>query len=260
MDDARQGELGRKVIFLSPRPPIAQELIGVVGREQYEVYEVHDPERLLAVLELPEFRDAVLFADIDTGLRPWEWEIYIGRLRQSAATRGVYVGVLSDKTDPAVMNRYLMEFGVQGGFIHPGAPAEMARHVLDALEAAGARGQRRYVRVSCATAGATVSVRVDTHRHGGVLRDLSVAGMACVLDRDPGIGPRTRLDEIEIRLGQRAVVLDGTVAGIRQENALRIHAVLFGPTGERGEELAELLRDIRQINMARLLQSVGRAG
>ena len=261
MDTSEQVKLGRKVIFLHPRPSIADGLVRVVAREQYEAFVVADHERLVHVLVLPEFRDAILFIDIDQAMCAEDWVDYVRLLRESPATRGVHVGILSDGTDEKLANRYLMDLGVQGGFIQTGlGEAEMTRVVLSTLQATGARGQRRYVRASCGLAGASVNLKVEDKIIGGVLYDVSVAGMSCILDSDPGLRRNMPLDEIELKLKGSVLTIDGTVAGMRQCNAQRIHAILFSrPKAELlGDRISGLVRECLQTRMARLLDSAGR--
>ena len=258
MAEDEQAGKGRRVIFLYPHSVISDQLVQTVASQEYEVYLVKDHERLPPVLERPEFRNALLFANIDEVLDAGQWETYVRRIRESPATRDVHVGILSYNEDSALAAKYLMDIGVQAGFVRLKLGlAESTRIVLATLEATEAKGQRKYVRADCTgILNASLNVRVRGRLYSGQLRDMSAAGMACVFDRDPGFGPNTMTADFQLKLRGAIVMLPGTVAGMREVNAQRIYVILFTqPHPEHVKErIFRFIHECLQTQMKRLLE------
>jgi len=250
---------GRKVIFLYPHSVVADGLIAAIAEREYEVHRVHNHEKLRRVLGRPEPRNALLFVNIDDELAEPEWEKYIRGLRESPETRDVHIGILSYNEDAALAGKYLMQIGVQAGYIRLKLGLEEStRIILATLAATEARGQRKHVRADC---NGILNVSLNA-KHGertwrGELRDLSVAGMACLFDTDPGLAPETRLGGIQLNLRGTLVMVDGTVKGSRQANSRKIYVVLFDEPlpAHVHERLIHFIHDCLQIQLDRLMDS-----
>jgi hypothetical protein len=259
MPDSVPTDRGRKVIFLHPHSVVSDPLVQAVAQQEYEVYLVKDHIGLKRVLGLPEFHNALLFTNIDEELSESEWKDYVRDLRKSPATSHVHIGVLSYNEDAALAATYLMDIGVQGGFIKLKLGiAESTRIIFSTLEATEARGQRRNVRVSCADIlGVFFSVKVRGTLHRGRLLDASSAGIACVFDTDPRLEQGTSLPDIQLKLKASVVMVAGTVAGTREANAGRVYVILFAqPLREQVKErIFRFIHECLQARMKRLLDT-----
>lgn len=169
---------GRKVFFLYPHA-IIRDLIKDIIRNEYEVYIVEDHERLKALLG--RYKTAIVFINIEERLKEEEWETYIRDLLANPTTQGIGIGVLTyfDR-GKALTERYLMELGVNCGFIRLKTDLAKCKDIiLRTLEANEARGKRRFVRGMTNPRLDTFNAVVGTSRYSGKVLDVSIAGMAC---------------------------------------------------------------------------------
>ena len=185
---------GRKVFLLNPPSVVQDELIGIVLAAEYEVYLVHDPERSLAVFR--RFPDAIVFVNIDSQLKDGTWEAYVQQLMGI----GNAVGVLSYNTNRELAERYLMEIGVQCGFIALKlGMKESARTMLRVLEANEARGRRKYVRVQPPPdARVEFNVQLAAGAESGTILDISSVGMAIRFSRPVKLESKSLLSDIQL--------------------------------------------------------------
>ncbi|HEQ72480.1 MAG TPA: hypothetical protein ENN69_08325 [Spirochaetia bacterium] len=169
---------GRKVFFLYPHT-IIRDLIKEIVRNEYEVYMIEDHIRLKSLLV--KYRNPIVFLNIEERLKEEEWEQYIKEILSDPATRKIGIGVLTyfDRSK-ALTERYLMELGVNCGFIRLKTSLEKCKDIiLRTLEANEARGKRRFVRGICNPKIDSFNVVIGGTRYNGTMLDVSIAGMAC---------------------------------------------------------------------------------
>jgi hypothetical protein len=258
MAGAAESSRGRKVIFLHPHSVIVDQLVQTVAALEYEAYLVKDHVGLKRVLALPDFQNALLFVNIDEELSERDWKDYVRGLRESPATSHVQIGILSYNVDAALSGAYLMEIGVQCGFVKLRVGvAESTRIVLATLVATEAKGQRKYVRASCTgILSVGFNAKVGGTVAGGRILDISSVGMACVFDTDPKLKPETALPDTQLKLKGSIAMVGATVAGTRQAGADRVYVVLFAqplPEGVK-ERIYRFIRECLQAQMKRLLE------
>lgn len=261
MAEVAPASRGRKVIFLYPHSVIADQLVQIIASQEYEVYLVKDHVKLKPILALPGLSNALLFVNIDEGLNEAGWQEYVRGIRDAPATREVHIGIMSYNEDSALAAKYLMDIGVQAGFIRVKLGlSESTRIVLATLEATEAKGQRKYVRADCAPfLNATLNVKVRGDFHVGQLRDISSVGMACVFDKDPGFGVNALIDDIQLKLKGAIAKVSGTVVGVRKLDAQRVYVIMFSqPHPEQvRERLFRFIHECLQATMRRLLDTGG---
>ncbi len=254
---------GRKVVFLYPHSVVADELIAAVAEKEYEVHRVHDHQKLRRVLELPALANSLLFINIDEELPESEWEHYVRSLRETPGTRDVQIGILSYNEEPALAAKYLMDIGVQAGYIKLKlGVAESTRIILATLAATEAKGLRQHVRADCSgILNVSLNIRHAEKIWRGALRDISVAGMACTFDPDPGLKQQATLSSVQLNLRGSIVVVGGTVAGIRPADTRRIYVVLFDQPhpAHVKERLLRFIHEALQFQLERLMET-GRPG
>lgn len=213
---------GRKVFLLNPPSVVQEELIDIVLAAEYEVYLLHDAARALNVFQ--RFPESVVFVNVDSPLKDEDWEQYVSQLMEL----GISVGVLSYNSDRALAEKYLMEIGVQCGFIALKLGLqESARTMLRVLEANEARGRRKYVRAQPPT-DSRVGFNVDLPNGSvsGEILDISSVGMAVRFNSPVDLKPNSLLSDIQLKLKATLVRTDGVVLGARDDDR-SVYVVLF---------------------------------
>jgi hypothetical protein len=221
-------EFGKKVFFLYPPSVVTEELVWEVVRNEYEVYMLKDHQRLRKLL--PRYDDSILFVNIDAGLSEERWEAYVREIAESSDTANVRIGILTYNKNEELARKYLMDIGVQAGFVTLSLGLEeSAGIVLRMLEANEARGRRRYVRARIDDPkAATFNVKIHDMLCNGVVHDISSVGMACSFEPDMEVPVRSYLTDIQLRLRGQAVKVSGVVSGVRAGDK-HVHVVMFDP-------------------------------
>ena len=233
-DDA--GDLGRKVFFLYPPPVIREGLVELIARNEYEVYLIE--EHLRCPQLLAQHPGAILFINLDSGLAEPEWEQFVRGMISHPPAEDVRIGLLTRRNDDALAEKYLIEIGVQCGFVALKLEVEQsAKILLKTLEAAEAKGKRKHVRAPAGEA-ATFNVQNGTSANGKVL-DISAAGMACQFDAEVNFKVGYEFGDLQLILRGVRTSTRAHVIAVRQgdaKNAVRTYVLLFDHRshGQRG--------------------------
>lgn len=217
---------GRKVFLLNPPSVVGEDLIHAILAAEYELYVVKDPKRALRVFR--RFPDSIVFLNIDSEMSEPEWEQYVRRLLDDKIFADLRVGILSYNSDSGLIEKYLMQIGVQCGFVRLKLGAqESTKIMLRMLEANEARGRRRYVRARTAEDRKVgFNVEVGGHRYEGRILDISSVGMAVRFSEAVSFEPKSSLPGIQLRLRATLVRVDGVLLG-RREDDRSIYVIIF---------------------------------
>lgn len=209
---------GRKVFLLNPPSVVGEELIHAILAAEYELYVINDPKRAMRVFR--RFPDSIVFVNIDSEMSEPEWEQYVRRLLDGQTFTDLRVGILSYNSDPELVEKYLMQIGVQCGFVRLKLGAqESTKIMLQMLEANEARGRRRYVRARTAEDPKVgFNVEVGGHRYEGRILDISSVGMAVRFSEVAHFEPKSSLPGIQLRLRAALVRVDGVLIGQREDD------------------------------------------
>jgi hypothetical protein len=217
---------GKKVFLLNPPSVVQDELIGIILAAEYEVYLLYDADRALKAFT--EYPNSIVFVNIDSGSKNTNWERYVEELIKDNKYGDLKVGVLSYNNDRALVERYLRKIGVQCGYVALKLGVkESAKIILRTLEANGARGRRKYVRVRTGE-DPRVAFNVDlpTGQASGRILDISSVGMAVQFNSQVKVQPKSLLSGIQLKLRATLVRSDGIVLGKREDDAT-IYVILF---------------------------------
>jgi hypothetical protein len=253
---AENGAFGKRVFFLYP-PPVLNDVVEELARQEFEVYLARDPKKVKRALK--EFPESILFINLDEGLSEPEWAAYVQELRADPATASVGVGIVCMNEDKALQAKYLMELQVPCGFVvlKIGA-AKTAEILAKTLEANEARGRRRFVRALCAPGAALCVVEQDGETLRGELSDLSSAGMALRFEGGKSLRPGTMLRSLQLSVKGARVLADGFVAARHEGEDSSAHVVMFDPKSlddSRRDKLRSLVCKINQGAMDRLFET-----
>jgi hypothetical protein len=222
-------ELGKKVFFLYPPSVVTEELVWEVVKNEYEVYLLKDHKGLKQLL--PKYNDAIVFINIDAGRPEEKWEEYVREIAADPRTKDVRIGVLTYNKNEELARKYLMDLGVQAGFVTLSLGLEESSGiVLRMLEANEARGRRRYVRAQVLDRGvASFNATINGTMQTGFVRDISSVGMACYFEPDTAVPVRTYLRDLQLRLRGQAVTVSGVVSGSRRMEDHTAYVIMFDP-------------------------------
>ena len=218
--------MSKKVFFLYPHSVIQQGLVQELVANEYAVYLVKDHRKFRAVVK--QFNEPIVFFNIDEGLNAEEWQQYIGGMI-NASDNSAMAGVLTYNEDKDLAQNYLMELGVQCGFIKLKLGLDQSRSIiLKTLEANEARGRRKYLRIDCWQRQYTeLNVKLGEKLCGGKIRDISSVGMAFVFDAPQALNRNTMLNDIQLKLKGKITRISGPVIGSRETPEGVLFVVLF---------------------------------
>jgi hypothetical protein len=225
MSDAGDA-FGKKVIFLYP-PSVLDDVVDTLSQHEFEVYTSKDHEKLSAYLA--KRPGALVFVNIDMGMKEGEWEAWLAR--RVKAPGGTGYGIVTYNDNKGLAQKYLMEIGVSCGFIVLKiGVAKTIEIVLKTLEANEARGKRRYVRSAPWPANAEYNVNVNGSMVRGPIIDISCVGMTL---RFSGCTPPkagAKLDDIQLSLHGTRLKMDAVVYGTRKaDGGEPLHILIFNP-------------------------------
>jgi hypothetical protein len=223
-------DLGRKVFFLYPPSVIRDELIRRLLDQEYEVYMLKDIKVIDKLVR--KYPDAICFANIDSGLDEAQWEEWIRKTVSDPVLGRLGIGIVTYNQDEALQKKYLMDIGIQCGFVKLKLGLEESTKILLATLAANeAKGRRKYVRANCVhDAISGINVREGPIQATGKLRDISVIGFSCVLDPDPEFRKNTVLHDIQLKLRATLVRTQAVILGSRQEGDRTVYVMIFPPS------------------------------
>jgi hypothetical protein len=257
MDDenTKDATMGRKIFFLYPSLIMVQGVIEELIQQEYEIYIVRNHKKLQGALKI--FPGSILFANIDEGMPVEDWEVWIQGIMQDPATANVQIGILTATANETLEEKYTNQVQVQCGFI------VVKNNILSAfqrfhsiLQSLDARGQRKYIRVSLEGITTKIKFPYNGLLIKGTIKDISVVGLSCSFDEDPGLEKNALCHHMQIKLGIDLFKAEGVVFGSRGEKSSKVYVLLF--TQRTGSDVRTRIRkfnqSILQSRMSVLLQ------
>lgn len=220
---------GRRVLFVDPPSVIQDQMIHFLVAAQYEAGIVGDPRRVIPVLR--KYPRSIVYFNVDSRFPAQALEQVVRGVIDTQESHGAEVGILSYNENREAAQKYLMEYGASGGYItlHLGFE-KSARVIVRALEAAEARGERKFVRVKAPVGKASLNINTGQDPVHGEILDLSEAGIACRLRGDYGVG--TYFQDIQLRLWGSLAKVSGTIRGNRESPHGRVSVIMLDPISD----------------------------
>jgi len=244
-DIEKKGAFGRKVFFLNP-PPVIGEIATALAEAEFEVYSTRDHAKLARLLRKEP--ECLTFVNIDEGDDEGLWRRWIKSIRDDEASRGAAFGVITMLDDEDKRSYYLMDLGIECGFVvvKIGA-AKTTEILLRMLEANEARGRRRYVRAACPPNTTDFSCALDDGVKRGWIKDMSSVGMSAAFVGSSSPRPGTRLKDLQLNLKGIRVILNGVVVGNHEAPGIgTISVIMFEPASINEDKRAKLRTFIRK--------------
>lgn len=242
-----ESDLGKKVFFLYPPSVIRDELIGRLLDQEYEVYMLKDIKMIEALL--PRHNDSLVFVNIDAGLSEPEWEEWIRKKLADPKLAKIGIGIVSYNTDEKLQKKYLMDIGIQCGFIKLKLGLDESTKILLAtLKANEGKGRRKYVRANCSKdALSGINLREGPIQTTGRLLDMSIVGFSCILNPDPGFAKNRVLHDVQLRLRASLLRTKVVIFGSRSHEGQTVYVMLF--TEPHNQAAREKIRNFIQLTL-----------
>lgn len=215
---------GRKVLFIDPPSVIEDQMIQFLITAQYEAAVVKDVEKIRPLLR--KYPDSILYFNLDSRTGKSTQESIMTELLSAQEQHNYVVGILSYDKNEELAEKYLMEMGATGGYITLDLGFKKSAQILmRVLDAAEAKGSRKFVRVTVPNGKGELNIETGTDKYQGDIIDISIAGMACSFNGSFSKG--SYLKSIQLRLWGQLVTLSGTVAGSRETSSGPVWVVMF---------------------------------
>jgi len=213
---------GKKVFILYPQSVIQEEMLHLLVAAEYEVALLRDTHQTLRVLE--KYPDSILFVNIEAALEEAQWERFIRNILSTEKTRDVRIGILAYNADPELTKKYLMDIGIQCGYVTLKLGLkESLKIIVKALEANEARGRRKFVRAICGPEDkAAFNVKYGSGYLTGTIIDISSVGMACSFDTSHRLKPGVKLEDIQLKLKAVLCRVSGELVGVQKDKEERV--------------------------------------
>jgi hypothetical protein len=228
MDENSQAELlGKKIFFLYPSAFIRNEIAAELTQQEYEVYTAGSHEALRRVLK--HYPGSIVFANIDEGMNEKDWETWIRGVTEDPGLNQIKISILSSSGDENLRRKYINSIRVNAGFtvIKPDLNASI-KPITEILKAVDARGRRKYIRAAIDNeTNTTVNFPLNGTYVNGVIKDISVVGLSCAFDEDPGLEKNALFQNVQVKLQSALLKVEGIIFGSRMDGLSKIYVVLF---------------------------------
>jgi len=225
--DGKADIVGKKIFFLYPTVVVQTRVITELVQQEYEVYIAKNKDKLKKVLG--KNPDSIVFVDINEHMPEKEWDIWITGFLESPDTKNIPLGIVTSNDDEQIKRKYLLVAKLPCGYTVLKYDLEKATvHILAVLQAINAKGRRKYIRATTEREGnTTINLPVNGTFINGQIKDISVVGISCTLEDNPGLPKNTLLKDIQIKLQTSLLKVEGIVFGSRTEGMETIYVILF---------------------------------
>lgn len=249
---------GKKVFFLNP-PAVFSEVLPVLIEAEYEIYATRDHAKLGRYLRRNP--DCLVFVNIDEGDDEKVWRTWIRSIKDDEASAATRFGIITMMADDAKKQTYIMDIGIECGFIVVKTGAAKATEViLRMLEANEAKGRRKYVRTICPEESADFTCKTGAGLLRGPLKDLSSAGMATGFSEGLAPGAGTRLKDLQLNLKGARVIVNGVIIGGRDDDLKGpTRVIMFEPSSLNDDKRNKLRNFVRKLLQSKMEQELAQA-
>ena len=220
--------IGKKVFFLYPTVAVQNRIIPELVQQEYEVYVAKNKEKIKKALS--KYPDSIVLVDINEQMSESEWDIWITGLMDAPDTKDVSIGVVTTNDDEQIMRKFVLALKIPCGYTVVGHDIEkVISQIIASLQTVNAKGRRKYIRaiIEKGDANSTINLPVNGNFVNGVIRDISVVGISCMLEGNPEIPKNTLFKNIQIRLQTNLLKVEGILFGTRVEGEETIYVILF---------------------------------
>jgi len=217
--------VGRKVFFLYPTVQMQNIIMDELTQQEFEIYTAKDAARLTPVLK--KYNDSIVYVNLDDNTFKSELEKWIEVAR--SAVPNVKIGVFSSSTDEEYKKKYSNKSYIECGMINLKLDMNRAaQKISETLESMNVKGRRKYLRASTEReTTATINLPHDGNFIKGSIKDVSVVGISCTFDNNPGLKNKSLYKDIQIRLQSMLLKAEAVVFGSRNDSGNTIYVLIF---------------------------------
>lgn len=245
----RKELFGKKVFFLNP-PGVIGDVANALAEAEFEVYSTRDHAKLARFLRKEP--ECLTFVNIDEGDDENVWRSWIKSIKEDEASARAAFGIITMLDDEDKRSYYLMDLGVECGFVVVKiGVAKTTEILLRMLEANEARGRRRYVRAACPPDSTELTCPTDEGVLRGWIKDLSSVGMSVAFTGSASPRQGSRLRDMQLNLKGVRVILNGVVIGSHEAPGIgTISVIMFEPASVNDDKRAKLRAFIKRTLQA----------
>ncbi len=203
--------IGKKLFFLYPPEKFNNKIIMEMVGNGYEIYIMKDHINILKILK--KYNNSFLFINIDKILNEVQWEEYIKDIIFNPATKEIKIGIISDKEDKAIKQKYLLNLNIPCGFIKLTENFKNNLIILNTIiESNEIRPRRQYIRVNIEKEQhSKFDIKVDNTIYTGNIIDLSIAGLRCIFSASTRFVIDKEIENINLDLAGTFINLKGKI-------------------------------------------------
>ncbi|MBQ0052289.1 MAG: hypothetical protein KBT11_09555 [Treponema sp.] len=138
---------GRKVFFVCPSFSIESTVISRLRTMEYECYVVDDYRKAKNLMLV--YKESIFYISPDSQLTRDGWKNFIKSVTDDSVFDGTDIGVISENLAPAKQEDFAKDLKLNAGFFAMLGTEKTLQEVVKSLDKLGAKGLRKYVRVSC---------------------------------------------------------------------------------------------------------------
>jgi hypothetical protein len=196
--------------------------------------------------------------NIDEGNDENVWRDWIKSIKKTAICARTRFGVITMLANDARMNSYLLDGGIECGYIVVKIGAARTTEILlKMLEANEARGRRRYVRAGCPAGSAEMICKENHDLVRASILDISIVGMAAVFIEGPVPQQGSRLKEMQLNLKGARIIINGVIIGGREDPlGGSIRAIMFEPESMNDDKRHKLRTFIGKLLQGRMNEAL----
>ena len=211
--------MSKKIFFVYP-VGVVYDLLKDLLKNGYEVYVIKEHQKLIPLLE--KFPSSIVYLNIFEKMNEEEWEEFIKKILDNENINNIQMGICTYRTneDEELSTKYLMEFGLTGGYINLHINYKKSLEmVLKILEATEARGRRKYVRAKPYEEDNNTYIMAEHEgkQTRGKIKDLSVYAFAVEFEKHFFVKNQI-LRNVLVKLRGSLINIDFVVKGYHSEN------------------------------------------
>jgi len=252
-DEAVNTEIvGKKVFFLYPTVQMQNIIMDELTQQEFEIYAIKDSTHLTPVLK--KYNDSVVYVNLDDNTFKSELEKWIEVVH--TAVPNVKIGVFSSSTDEEYKKKYSNKSYIACGLINLKLDMNRAaQKISETLDSLNVKGRRKYLRASTEReTTATINLPHDGNFIKGTIKDVSVVGISCTFDNDPGLKNKSLYKDIQIRLQSMLLKAEAVVFGSRNDSGNTIYVLIFN-TQRISPDVRTKIRKYIQQNLQHKMDS-----
>jgi hypothetical protein len=206
---------------------VQNSIISELVQNEYEIYIARNKDTLRRVLR--RYPDSIVFVDINEKLPEKEWQLWITAVMSAPDTKSASIGIITATDDEELRQKYLQTIKVTCGYTVLRFDLDkVVRQLLEILQAAQAKGRRKYIRASTEEdTSATINLPLDGAFVNGLIKDISVVGISFTLEGNPEIAKNALVKDVQMILQSSRIKVDGILFGSRMDKREKIYVLLF---------------------------------